>query len=45
MSGGHCVEKIGRTPVAATGTLFDNDLIAERNGTNLYNRAFATVQI
>jgi len=40
MSGGHSVEKIGGTSMAATGTLFDNVLIGGREGTALYNRAF-----
>ncbi|HWJ69846.1 MAG TPA: aspartate kinase [Sphingobium sp.] len=40
MSGGHSVEKIGGTSMAATGTLFDNVLIAGRTGSDLYNRIF-----
>ncbi|MCA6108627.1 aspartate kinase [Bradyrhizobium cenepequi] len=40
MSGCHSVEKIGGTSMVATGTLFDNVLIAGRNGADLYNRAF-----
>lgn len=40
MSGHHSVEKIGGTSMAATGTLFDNVLIAGRQGANLYNRIF-----
>ena len=40
MSDCHSVEKIGGTSMAATGTLFDNVLIAGRQGADLYNRAF-----
>ncbi len=40
MSGGHSVEKIGGTSMAATATLFDNVLIAGRSGADLYNRIF-----
>jgi aspartate kinase len=40
MSAHHSVEKIGGTSMAATGTLFDNVLIAGRKGAELYNRAF-----
>lgn len=40
MSGGHSVEKIGGTSMAATDTLFDNVLIGGRKGSALYNRAF-----
>ena len=40
MSSRHSVEKIGGTSMAATGTLFDNVLIAGRTGADLYNRAF-----
>lgn len=38
--GGHSVEKIGGTSMAATATLFDNVLIAGRSGADLYNRIF-----
>ncbi|WP_257558182.1 aspartate kinase [Sphingobium sp. CFD-2] len=37
---GHSVEKIGGTSMAATATLFDNVLIAGRQGSDLYNRIF-----
>lgn len=40
MSGCHSVEKIGGTSMLATGTLFDNVLIAGRTGADLYNRIF-----
>jgi len=40
MSGGHSVEKIGGSSMAATVSLFDNVLIAGRKGVDLYNRAF-----
>ena len=40
MTGRHSVEKIGGTSMAATATLFDNVLIAGRNGADLYNRIF-----
>ncbi len=40
MSGTHSVEKIGGTSMAATSTLFDNVLIAGREGADLYNRIF-----
>ena len=40
MSGCHSVEKIGGTSMVATGTLFDNVLIAGRKGADLYNRIF-----
>jgi aspartate kinase len=40
MTGGHTVEKIGGTSMAATSTLFDNVLIAGRTGEELYNRIF-----
>jgi len=39
-SGAHSVEKIGGTSMAATSTLFDNVLIAGRQGADLYNRIF-----
>lgn len=38
--GDHSVEKIGGTSMAATATLFDNVLIAGREGAALYNRIF-----
>jgi aspartate kinase len=40
MSGGHGVGKIGGTSMAATGTPFDNVLIAERKGREACNRPF-----
>ncbi|SNS31397.1 aspartate kinase [Sphingomonas laterariae] len=40
MTGTHSVEKIGGTSMAATATLFDNVLIAGREGADLYNRIF-----
>ena len=40
MTGTHSVEKIGGTSMAATATLFDNVLIAGREGPALYNRIF-----
>lgn len=40
MSGGHSVEKIGGTSMAATSTLFDNVLIGARRGADLYQRIF-----
>ena len=40
MNGRHSVEKIGGTSMAATSTLFDNVLIAGRQGRDLYNRIF-----
>jgi aspartate kinase len=40
MSKAHSVEKIGGTSIAATGTVFDNVLIAGRSGADLYNRIF-----
>lgn len=40
MTGQHSVEKIGGTSMAATSTLFDNVLIAGREGPELYNRIF-----
>lgn len=40
MTGGHTVEKIGGTSMAATSILFDNVLIAGRTGADLYNRIF-----
>ena len=36
----HSVEKIGGTSMAATATVFDNVLIAGRQGADLYNRIF-----
>lgn len=36
----HTVEKIGGTSMAATSTVFDNVLIAGREGGDLYNRIF-----
>ncbi|MCP5411472.1 MAG: aspartate kinase [Alphaproteobacteria bacterium] len=36
----HSVEKIGGTSMAATAPLFDNVLIAGREGADLYNRIF-----
>ncbi|QSR20291.1 aspartate kinase [Novosphingobium sp. KA1] len=36
----HCVEKIGGTSMAATSTVFENVLIAGREGAELYNRIF-----
>ncbi|GGC08757.1 aspartate kinase [Novosphingobium endophyticum] len=38
--GNHSVEKIGGTSMAATATVFDNVLIAGREGAELYNRIF-----
>ncbi|RYG28656.1 MAG: aspartate kinase, partial [Burkholderiales bacterium] len=40
MKGAHSVEKIGGTSMAATAQLFDNVLIAGREGADLYNRIF-----
>lgn len=40
MSGTHSVEKIGGTSMAATQTVFDDVLIAGREGAELYNRIF-----
>lgn len=40
MNGGHSVEKIGGTSMAATSTLFDNVVIGGRSGPELYNRIF-----
>lgn len=40
MSGSHSVEKIGGTSMASTTALFDNVLIAGREGADLYNRIF-----
>jgi len=40
MTNPHSVEKIGGTSMAATTTLFDNVLIAGRDGADLYNRIF-----
>jgi aspartate kinase len=40
MSGGHTVEKIGGTSIAATQTILDNVLIGQRTGAALYNRVF-----
>lgn len=40
MTGSHTVEKIGGTSMAATQTVFDNVLIAGREGPDLYNRIF-----
>lgn len=40
MNGGHSVEKIGGTSMAATAVLFDNVLIGGRKGRDLYNRIF-----
>lgn len=40
MSALHSVEKVGGTSMAATSTLFDNVLIAGRQGRDLYNRIF-----
>lgn len=40
MSRRHSVEKVGGTSMAATGTLFDNVLVAGREGAALYNRIF-----
>ena len=40
MTGNHSVEKIGGTSMAATATVFDNVLIAGREGVDLYNRIF-----
>ena len=40
MTGGHSVEKIGGTSMAATETLLDNVLIAGRTGPDLYQRIF-----
>jgi len=40
MSSTHSVEKIGGTSMAATQTVFDDVLIAGREGADLYNRIF-----
>ncbi len=40
MTGTHSVEKIGGTSMAATSTVFDNVLVAGREGRDLYNRIF-----
>ncbi|AIT80003.1 aspartate kinase [Novosphingobium pentaromativorans] len=40
MTAAHSVEKIGGTSMAATSTVFDNVLIAGREGAELYNRIF-----
>ncbi len=40
MKGRHSVEKIGGTSMAATDTLLDNVLIADRTGPELYQRIF-----
>jgi aspartate kinase len=40
MSGRHSVEKVGGTSMAATSTLFDNVLIAGRQGADRYSRIF-----
>lgn len=40
MSGTHSVEKIGGTSMSATATVFDNVLIAQRKGADLYDRIF-----
>ncbi|GAO77534.1 aspartate kinase [Sphingopyxis sp. C-1] len=40
MTGRHSVEKIGGTSMAATETLLDNVLIADRKGSDLYQRIF-----
>lgn len=40
MTGGHSVEKIGGTSMAATETLLENVLIAGRTGPDLYGRIF-----
>ncbi|HWT43621.1 MAG TPA: aspartate kinase [Sphingopyxis sp.] len=40
MTGRHSVEKIGGTSMAATETLLDNVLIADRRGSDLYQRIF-----
>lgn len=40
MTGFHSVEKIGGTSIAATETVFDNVLIAGREGPELYGRIF-----
>jgi len=40
MTGGHSVEKIGGTSMAATDAVFDNVLIAGREGAALYGRIF-----
>ncbi len=40
MSSTHSVEKIGGTSMAATQTVFDDVLIAGREGAELYNRIF-----
>ena len=40
MTAAHSVEKIGGTSMAATSTVFDNVLIAGREGADLYNRIF-----
>jgi aspartate kinase len=40
MTGGHSVEKVGGTSMAATRTLLDNVLIAGRSGADLYGRIF-----
>jgi len=40
MSNLHSVEKIGGTSMAATDTVFDNVLIAGRQGPDVYGRVF-----
>ena len=40
MTGPHSVEKIGGTSISATDTVFDNVLIAGREGADLYGRIF-----
>ena len=40
MTSTHSVEKIGGTSMAATQTVFDDVLIAGREGADLYNRIF-----
>lgn len=40
MMAAHSVEKIGGTSMAATSTVFDNVLIAGREGSEIYNRIF-----
>tara|TARA_R110000824_G_scaffold118960_14_gene272204 strand:+ start:341668 stop:343131 length:1464 start_codon:yes stop_codon:yes gene_type:complete len=40
MMTGHSVEKIGGTSMAATKTVFDNVLIGDRKGADLYGRMF-----
>lgn len=40
MKGSHSVEKIGGTSMAATAALFDNVLLAGRQGRDRYNRIF-----